>query len=194
MMTPEEFSLKLKRSQSIIYGTKICGLIDEIVAKHNELYAKYGDDVNNLTDIAEILRNHNLPYFGGIGTWCGFSDMESLPADTPFSKIFGEPMKMWFGLEQITFTHYECCHLYVSNKYGGIYFGKNEITIKAFESKDSALQFSLEFFYRGANQFWSEYYLEVAVRQVNRALHIFERDFPAFRDRYMADAESFTKP
>lgn len=62
MMTPEEFSLKLKRSQSTIYGTKIRGLVDEVVAKHDELYAKYGDDVNNLTSIAEILRNHNLPY------------------------------------------------------------------------------------------------------------------------------------
>jgi len=190
-MTPEEFSLKLKRSRSAIYGTKICDLVDEVVAKHNELYVKYGDDVNNLTDIAEILRNHNLPYFGSIGA-CGFSDIQSLPADTPFSEIFSEPMKMGFGLEQI-FSHYKCCHLYVSNKYGGIYFGKNEITIKAFESKDSAPEFSLEFFYRGANRFWNEYYLEVAVRQVNRALHIFEQDFPAFRDRYMADAESFIK-
>lgn len=193
MMTPEEFSLKLKRSQSTIYGTKICDLVDEAVAKHNELYVKYGDDVNNLTDIAEILHNYNLPYFGGIGA-CGFSDIQSLPADTPFSKIFGEPMKMGFGCEKETFNHYEYCRFYVSNKYGGIYFGKNEITINAFKSKDSALQFSLEFFYRGANRFWSEYYLEVAVRQVNKALHIFERDFPAFKDKYMADAESFIKP
>lgn len=192
-MTLEEFSLKLKRSQSAIYGTKICDLVDEVVAKHNELYVKYGDDVNNLADIAEILRNHNLPYFGGIGA-CGFDDIQSLPADTPFSKIFSEPMKMGFGLEKRTLSHYERFHLYVSNKYGGIYFGENEITIKAFESKDSAPRFSLEFFYRGANQFWSEYYLEVAVRQVNRALHIFEHDFPAFRDKYMADAESFIKP
>lgn len=188
----KKFKTRLRRSIGGLYGTKLCGLVDDAVSKYEMLQAKYHDDLAELIEIINVLRYYKFCFWEE-----SLPNIAKLPEQTPFSIILGEPMKIVFNYEEN-----KQMSLYIGNKYGLFCFGNcnsSSIRMTLFRNENEAHPFVKRILWDiselySTDEFSSSYYHEVAIRLTLKALYVFEREFPAFRDKYIAQAESFIKP